>query len=75
MTDTCNQYVRTDEVDDALVTLDDLKIAFQVNRKTIERWITADGIERVPFGREKAVRIGDIPDESPDTTRWRRPKQ
>lgn len=74
MSDNRNQYVRTNEVDDALVTLDDLAVAYAVSRHTIDRWLTADEIERVPFGREKAVRLGDIRQLPEHSTRWQRKK-
>ncbi|TDL44063.1 hypothetical protein [Microbacterium oleivorans] len=74
MTDNRNQHVRTDAVDDALVTLDDLAVAYRVSRHTIDRWLTADTIERVPFGREKAVRLGDISNLPEHPVRWQRKK-
>ncbi len=72
MTDTQNDYVLTSEVADTLITLDDLALAYRVGRHTIDRWLKFDGIARVPFGREKAVRLGDIPQPSSGTTRWKR---
>lgn len=70
----------TPELDDALVPLEYLPGLFKVTKRTIEIWMRADGIETHPYNTPKgsgmrhgrAVRWGDIPKPSSDTTRWRR---
>lgn len=69
-------YIRSDELADAKVPIDQLPDLFGVSDRTIRNWIHADGIELHPYGPSKfgdphgkAIRWGDIPT---DTTRWKR---
>lgn len=74
-----SDYIRSDELADALIPIDQLPLIFGVDARTIRRWIKADGITTHPYGASKfgdphgkAVRFGDIPEESSETTRWKR---
>lgn len=70
MTGTRSDYVRTDELDEALVPLDTLADLFGVTERTLRRWLDADRIERRPYNGGKAVRWGDIPKPDTNATRW-----
>lgn len=77
---TKDDYVRTDEIDDASVPIAWLPRLFNVSERTIRTWLEADGIETYPHPTlesrpgmpDKAVRFGDIPLASTDATRWKR---
>lgn len=71
-------FIRSDEIGDTLVPIENLPALFQVGERTIRNWIKADKIELHPyppsqFGHPhgKAVRFGDLPVSS-ETTRWKR---
>ncbi len=78
MTDTRADYVRTDELDGTLVPLETMRTYYDVSRKTLERWLAADGIEthQLPTengaGRERGVRLTDVTQLKPHPTRWHR---
>lgn len=71
-------YVRSDELADALVPIENLPELFGVSDRTIRTWIKTGNIELhayppSQFGHPhgKAIRFGDVPLSS-DTTRWKR---
>ncbi len=71
-------YIRSDELADALVPIEQLPELFGVSDRSIRAWIKADNLELHKYGQStfgdphgKAIRWGDIP-VSTDTTRWKR---
>lgn len=63
-------YVRTDELDDAIVPLEWLPGLFGVTDRTIRNWVKSDSIVTFPNplldtrdgqAKEHAIRWGDIP--------------
>lgn len=55
----------------ALVPLDVLEARFGISRRTLFRWLKADGIETHGNGtKEKAVKWGDVEDASMRSTHW-----
>lgn len=72
-------YIRSDELADAAVRVSDLPRLFNVSDRTIREWIKIDEIttfehpvQNATGARQLAVRWGDIPSTSSDTTRWKR---
>lgn len=77
---TKHDYVRTDQITEAMVPVSWLPRLFRVSRQTIARWMKADNVETHPHPWEKGrdgapikfIRWGDIPFMSNGTTRWHR---
>lgn len=71
-------YIRSDELAEAKIPIEQLPDLFGVSRATINRWLAAGDFTRYPYkGNEfgdapgKAVRFGDLLDASDDSTgRW-----
>ena len=70
MSDRRSDYIRTDQLADALVPLDTIMTVFRISRRTLEYWCKADEITRHEYPGGKAIRWGDIPTNG---TRWKRP--
>ncbi|WP_136043308.1 MULTISPECIES: hypothetical protein [unclassified Microbacterium] len=76
---TKTDYIRSDELADAVVPVAWLTGLFKVSESTIRRWLRADGIATFPHPTEEtrpgmpdlAVRWGDIP-TGHHRTRWNR---
>lgn len=70
-----SDYIRSDELADAKIPLDQLPALFNVSRRTIERWLAAGAFTRHPYAGNdfgdapgKAVRFGDLLDARNETT-------
>lgn len=68
-------YIRTDELQDAFVPIENLPALFGVSRSTINRWLAAGEFARHPYNGSKfgdapgkAVRFGDIINAKDATT-------
>ena len=79
MTAKQSDYIRTDELQDAVVRISDLPKLFNVSARTIHDWIAADKITTFEYpiqsgkGRPTmGVRWGDIPSTEAHATRWHR---
>lgn len=77
MTPTQDDYIRTDELQDAAVRISDLPKLFNVSARTVLDWIAKDSIATfehpVQTGKGRpamAVRWGDIPSTEQHPTRW-----
>jgi hypothetical protein len=78
---TQSDYIRTNELQDAVVALADLPALFGVDARTIRRWVVADGITTFPHPvpppnaneHRLALRWGDVP-IGQHATRWKRRK-
>lgn len=74
-----DDYVRSDELQEAAVRISDLPKLFGVSARTILDWISKDEITTFEYpiqtgqGRPTmAVRLGDIPSTDQHPTRWHR---
>lgn len=72
---TQSDYIRSDELADAKVPIDQLPGLFGVSLRTIKRWLTAGTFTRYPYNGNdfgdkpgKAIRFGDILDAKDETT-------
>ncbi|WP_136057263.1 hypothetical protein [Microbacterium sp. K24] len=72
-------YISTNDLQDAAVRVSDLPKLFNVARATVDEWISKDDIATFEYpgwdgqGRPPlAVRWGDVPVGTPDSTRWHR---
>lgn len=68
-------FIRSDQLRDALVPIENLPALFNVSRSTIKRWLAADKLTRHPYKGSKfgdapgkAIRFGDIIDAKDTTT-------